>query len=70
MYYVLVKWDDFIEPSINIDKAFDKRISPISNKAKVFSFCPKGVIIYYLKYKGKRIRLTDKDLRIILDLQY
>ena len=35
-FCVLVKWDDFIiEPNIYIDKAFNKRIHPISNKTKV-----------------------------------
>lgn len=35
-YCVLVKWDDFIKNSDTyIDKAFDKRTSPISSKTKV-----------------------------------
>jgi len=35
-YCVLVKWDDFEDdPNTYIDKAFDKRSSPISSKTKV-----------------------------------
>ncbi len=35
-YCVLVKWDDFKDnPNTYIDKAFDKRSSPISSKTKV-----------------------------------
>ena len=35
-YCVLVKWDDFkADPNTYIDKAFDKRSSPISSKTKV-----------------------------------
>jgi len=35
-YCVLVKWDDFKDnPNTYIDKAFDKRCSPISSKTKV-----------------------------------
>lgn len=35
-YCVLVKWDDFVNnPNYYIDKAFDKRDHPISNKTKV-----------------------------------
>ena len=35
-YCVLVKWDDFKDdPNTYIDKAFDKKSSPISSKTKV-----------------------------------